>query len=183
MTTSRIIDKNFAEIFFSQIISVAGGLIAGTFLAVFTNKLLFLPGMLILLPGFLEMRGSISGTLASRISSGLFLGVIKADRPNRRIISGNIIASFFLAFCISLALGILAYFFSYFAFGIAETKIIFIAVLAALIANIVEVPLTLFATLQIFRRGHDPNNIMGPFITSTGDITSILALLIALWII
>ncbi len=73
-------NEKFKEILFSQIISIIGGLIAGTFLAVHTDQLLLVPGLFILLPGFLEMRGSISGTLSARLSSGLFLGVIKPNR-------------------------------------------------------------------------------------------------------
>jgi len=56
-------------------------------------------------------------------------------------------------------------------------------VIAGIIVNAIEIPLTLFTTFYLFRKGHDPNNIMGPFITSTGDVTSIISLLIALVLI
>src|SRR3989338_5445908 len=72
----NVIDKSFKEIFSSQIVSLFGGLIAGIILAVYSDKIFLIPGMLILLPGFLEMRGNISGSFASRLSSGLFLRVI-----------------------------------------------------------------------------------------------------------
>jgi len=176
-------DHNFREIFGAQLVSILGGLIAGTILAIYTDKILLIPGMFILLPGFLEMRGSISGTLSSRLSSGLFLGIIKKNRMHGRIIRANILSSFFLALVVSLSLGILAFLFSYFLLGQANFKIILIPVLAGVLANGVEIPLTLFFTFYFFRHGHDPNNIMGPFVTSTGDITSILALLLAVWLI
>jgi len=174
----KIFDKNFKEIFFSQIVSMIGGLIAGTVLAAYTGKLLLIPGMLILLPGFLEMRGNISGTFASRLSSGLFLGEIK-----KRAINGNLIASFVLAVFVSFVLGMTAYAFNLMILGVDFPKIIFLPLIAGIIANAIEIPLTLFATVYIFKKGHDPNNFMGPFVTSTGDITSIIALLIALVII
>ncbi len=176
-------DKNFREIFTSEMVSLLGGLFAGTMLAIYTDKLLLIPGMLLLLPGFLEMRGNISGTLASRLSSGLFLDVIKPNRPSRRIVRGNLLASFFLAIVASLALGIIGFVFNYFVLGVFYPRIILLPLIAGIIANAIEIALTFSATFYFFRKGHDPNNIMGPFITTTGDISSILSLLIVIAII
>lgn len=175
-----IFDKGFKEILVTQIITVGGGLIAGILLAVYTDKLLLIPGILILLPGFLEMRGSISGSFASRISSGLFLGVINPKLTKiTKLIRGNIIASFWLTFLGALVLGLLAFAFNYVVLKVFTPQLIFIPVIASLISNILQIPLTLILTLYLFKRGHDPNNIMGPFITSSEDIMSIVSLLIA----
>ncbi len=178
-----ILDKNFKEIFLSQIVSIIGGLITGTILVAYTEKLFLIPGLLILLPGFLEMRGNISGSFTSRLSSGLFLGVIKPNKIKTKIINGNLMASFFLAIIISLTLGILAFLFNYLILKVVYVKIIFVPLIAGVIANTIEIPLALATTFYLFKRGHDPNNIMGPFITSTGDVTSIIALLVAITII
>jgi mgtE-like transporter len=186
MGFSDIFDRNFREILTSQFVSITGGLIAGIALAVYTDKLLLIPGMLILIPGFLEMRGNISGSFASRLSSGLFLGVIKPEqkaRTNKKILRGNLLASFALAMIVSGVLGCIALGFNYFVLGIWTPTIIFIALIAGIIANAIEIPLTAFFTFYLFRKGHDPNNIMGPFITSTGDIISIVSLLFALVLI
>ena len=78
-----LFDKDFKEILFSQSMAVIGGIIAGTLLALYTDKILLIPGMVILIPGFLEMRGNISGTLSARLSSGLFLGVFKSSKEKR----------------------------------------------------------------------------------------------------
>jgi mgtE-like transporter len=176
----KLFDKDFEEIFYSQILSLLGGIVGGTLLAIYTNQLLMLPGMLILLPGFLEMRGNISGSFASRLSSGLFLGVINPKKYNTRIIRGNFIASFLLVILVTLALGIVAFAFSFFIFGIYAIKIIPMALLAGLLANLIEIPLTLYMTFYLFRKGHDPNNIMGTIITTTGDVISIISLLITM---
>lgn len=178
-----VFDKNFKDILQSQLVSIAGGLIAGTFLAVYTEKLLLIPGMLILLPGFLEVRGNISGSFAARLSSGLFLKVIHPTRIKTHIIKGNLLASFFLATIVSFILGAIAFLFTYLVTGIVSYKIIIVPVIAGIVANAVEIPLTMIMTFYLFKKGHDPNNIMGPFVTSTGDITSIIALLLTLVII
>ncbi len=179
----KLFGKNFQEIFTSQIVSLLSGIIVGTILAVYTDKILLIPGMLILLPGFLEMRGSISGTFAARITSGLFLSAINPDHIRSRIIRGNLSASFFLAVLVSGMLGLIAFAANYLILHVVFPKIILIPLIAGIVANSIEIPLALFATLYLFRKGHDPNNIIGPFITSTGDLTSVLALLITVVII
>lgn len=179
----KIFDRNFGEIFSAQLFSIFGGLIAGIILAVYTDKIFLVPGILIIFPGFLEMRGNISGSLASRLSSGLFLGVINPDKVNTGIIKGNLLASFALVLIVSLVLGLLAFIFNFFVFKLATPEIILIPIVAGIIANTIEIPFTLFATIKLFKRGHDPNNIMGPIVTSTGDVTSILALIVAMAVI
>lgn len=178
-----VFDKNFRDILQSQFISIIGGLIAGAFLAIYTEKLLLVPGMLILLPGFLEVRGNISGSFAARLSSGLFLKVINPSKTKTHIIKGNLLASFFLATIVSFVLGFIAFLFTYLVIGVVSYKVIIIPIIAGILANAVEIPLTMGVTFYLFKKGHDPNNVMGPFVTSTGDVTSIIALLLTLVII
>jgi len=178
-----IFDKSFKEIFSAQIFAIIGGTLAGIILAAYTDKIFIIPGMLIILPGFMAMRGNISGTFASRISSGLFLGVIKPDEKKSKIIRGNINGSFVLALMVSIALGLVAFLFNYLIAGVIVFKIIFVPILAGILSNFILNPLTLFATIYIFKRGDDPNNIIGPIITTTGDLTSIASLLLVVMLI
>lgn len=164
------------EIISAEFISITGAVIAGIVLVSMIDKLYLVPGLLILLPGFLEMRGSISGSLASRLSSGLFLGALKPKIKNNRTLRGNIIASIILVFITSLALGLMAYAVGFFLFGISSTEIIYISVIAGLLSNAIQIPLTIFMTFWFFKKGHDPNNIMGPYTTTAGDIISVISL-------
>lgn len=175
-----LIDRNFREIFFSQIVSIVSGILAGIFLATYTDTLLLIPGIFILIPGFLEMRGNISGAFSARLSSGLFLRVVKPYGFGAKIVKGNLFASFLLAVIVSFVLGLIAFVITFLLFKVVVIKLLFIPVIAGILANAVEIPLALIATFYLFSKGHDPNNIMGPFITSTGDVVSVLALIIAL---
>lgn len=178
-----MLSTDFKEIFTGELVSVTGGVLAGTALAFTTDQLQLLPGLLMILPGFLEMRGSISGSLSSRLSSGLFLGVLKPKMEHNRIVRGNVFAALILTMLVCVLLGILAYGVNYLLFGIIEAKIIFIVILAGLIASAIEIPAAIFFTFWLFKRGHDPNNVMGPFITTSEDIVSVFALLLAIVII
>jgi len=175
--------KDFREIFSAEILSITGGLFAGTLLAFAIGKIELVPGIFILLPGFLEMRGNISGSLSARLSSGLHLGIVKPKIEKNKIVRGNVIASVLLVIIVSAVLGTVAYFANLYFFGVNNISIIFIALFAGIFSNIIEIPITIFTTFWLFRHGHDPNNIMGPYVTTIGDIVSILSLLIAIVII
>ncbi len=170
---------DFKEILTAEFLSISGGLFAGLMLVGFTKQLSLIPGLFILIPGFLEMRGSLGGTLSSRISSGLFLGVIK-PKMNDNIIKSNIIGHVILILICSLILGIFAYISSSYFFGIENIKLIYISIISGVI-SLLMTPITIYTTLFVFKKGHDPNNIMGPYITTIGDITSIVSFSIAIW--
>ncbi len=174
-----VLKKEYEEIFVAEIISISGGLLAGTLLAFHINQILLIPGLLILLPGFLELRGNVSGALAARLGTALDLKKMKPTL-NNKIVNQNIIASFIEVLVVALALATVAYVVTYFFFGAATPKIFLIAIVAALISNLIEVVATTFAVFAIYRAGHDPNNIMGPYVTTTGDIISVLSLLFAI---
>ncbi|MBI4015955.1 MAG: magnesium transporter [Candidatus Aenigmarchaeota archaeon] len=176
-------NKDFKEILSIEIVSMTGGLFAGFLLAFITNKLEVIPGLLLLLPGFLEIRGSISGSLSARISSALFLKVLKPTISKQRILYGNITAAVAMGIILSLILGVMAFLLSFFVFQINYPNIILMSLIAGVLATIIEIPLTLSATFWLFKRGHDPNNVMGPYITTVGDIVSVLSIMFAMVII
>ena len=175
--------KDFDEIVTAEMASTAGGLLAGTLLAFITDQIELIPALLIFLPGFLEMRGNISGSLAARLSSGLYLGAERPRIRKNRILKGNVYAALILVVVVSLMLGIVAFFANMTFFGILDYRIIAIALIAGLLSNVVEIPVAVLSTFWLFRHGHDPNNIMGPYVTTTGDVSSIIAIFIAIVII
>lgn len=178
-----IFTKDFKEIFFTQIVSITGGLLVGTFLAFALDKVYLIPGFFILLPGLLDMRGSVSGSLAARLSAGLHLGVIKPKVLINRITIGNIKAALLITIIVSFLIGLVAYFVNFFLFDINYPKMILISLFAGLLSNVIEIPLTVLLTFWLFKRGFDPNNIMGPYISTSGDISTVVSLLIAIVII
>ena len=178
-----MLNKEFREIFSAEIISMTGGLLAGSILAAYIDKILLIPGLLIFLPGFLEMRGNISGSLAARLGTALDLKKIPVKIDGSRFVSKNVAATFIEAFAVALSLAFVAYLVTYFVFGTATFEIFWIAIIAAVLANVIEAILTVHATFWLFKKGHDPNNIMGPYVTTTGDVVSVISLLLAIVVI
>lgn len=175
----KIIDKDFFEISVSELISVTGGIIAGIFLLGLIDKLSLIPGLLILLPGFLEMHGNIAGSLAGRLSIALYTKKIKPKFKKSRFLTDNILATIFLVIIVSLVLGLVAYLAVYYFSNINDIRVLYIALFAAILTIILEMPITILSTFWLFRHKYDPDDIMGPYVTTLGDIISILSLFLA----
>jgi mgtE-like transporter len=175
--------KDFDEILTAEMASITGGVAAGTLLAYITHQVELIPALFIFLPGFLEMRGNISGSLSARLSSALFLDAAKPRVRKNRILRGNVLASILLVIVLSTMLGAVAFLANMAFFHVTDYRIIPIAFIAGLLSNLIEIPLTVFTTFWLFRHGYDPNNIMGPYVTTTGDISSIISIFIAIVII
>ena len=170
--------KTFKEIGVSQTFSIIGGLTAGSLLAIYTDKILLIPGLFILLPGFLEMGNAISGSLSSRISSKLH-----QRKLTNKILIKNIIASFLLIILSSVILGGITYSLSRFIFHITDFNLVLIPIIAAIISGIILLPLTSKIVLWLYHHHDDPDNLIGASSTTLGDIINIGAILIAITVL
>ncbi|MFO8016304.1 MAG: magnesium transporter [Candidatus Woesearchaeota archaeon] len=177
--------SDFREISAGQLLSITGGILAGVLLAYLKEDLLVIPGLLILIPGFLEMRGSISGSLSSRLSSALHMGHIKPRirGSGSAFLMQNVLAAFSLVLLISLVLGLVSLLATYIYFDVIYFRIVAIALAGGIISNIVMIPSTVSMGFLLFRKGYDPDNMMGPYVTTTGDLISMLSLFIAVMVI
>nr|WP_243687656.1 hypothetical protein [Methanobacterium formicicum] len=72
---SRVLGETFTALFICAI----GDLIAGILLSGMTNTLEILPGLLVLIPGAIGMRGNIFGALGSRLGSNLHIGTLTPE--------------------------------------------------------------------------------------------------------
>lgn len=175
--------RTFNQISIGLFVATTGGIVAGALLASYTDRIDLVPGLFILLPGFLELRGNISGTLSSRMSSALHLGKMRPRVSGNPLLAANVLASIMLVLFVSSILGLLAYGFGAMAFSIANLDIIPISILAAVISSVIQLPATVLFCFWLFRRGYDPDNIMGPYITTLGDVVSVFSILLAILIV
>jgi len=175
--------KDFKEIFIAELISITGGLIAGATIAFYVDELLIIPGLFILIPGFLEMRNALAGSLTGRLGTALHLGSTEPKVKGNKFAMQNITASFILSIIVALVLATVAYTATYIFFKESSLDLFVIALLAALISNFIENAISLYTTFWLFRKGYDPDNIMGPYITTTGDIISVLSLVVSVAVV
>jgi mgtE-like transporter len=162
-----------------------GGITAGLILDGIKSDLSMIPGILILLPAVLGMRGNISGALGSRIASALHLGLIQAELRWNNTLSENMAASLILNTLMSLFSGMAAYF-AYTLTGNADKvpaslmQLTLIAFLAGTMAGVLLSGLTISLALITYSRGLDPDNVLAPLLATVGDILTVLCLLVAI---
>mgnify|MGYP006306609569 CR=1 FL=1 len=162
-----------------------GAIIAGSILNLMNssnpdnNIFLKIPGLLIVIPAIIAMRGNISTALGSRLGSAYHLGVIKADDIFNNELKQNIVGSLLLSLIMSFIIGILAYIIS-FLMGLSDLPhpiiIIFIVVIAGVLSGLILSFLTIGIIYLVFKQGYDPDNITGPALATFGDIITILCI-------
>jgi len=176
-----VFKQTLREGFLSELFIRAFAIVAGIGLASMKGMLEEFPGMLIMIPAFLQMRGAVGGTLASRLSSALHMGIIEPRLKRSRELSQNLIGTFVLNVILSGLIGCLAHFMCL-LFGFKSSGLLtlfLLALMAGIISNLVIMFVTTITTIKIYQRGLDPDVIMGPFVTTLGDVLSIPCLFLA----
>src|SRR2546426_10050511 len=90
------------------LVSSGGDLLAGLTLGAITGTLADLPGLLVLVPAAIGMRGNIFGALGSRFGTAIHAGTFSLSRRAETVVGQNVIASMALSVSISFALAVLA---------------------------------------------------------------------------
>jgi mgtE-like transporter len=155
-----------------------GGIVAGSTLSGMTDILQEIPGLIVVIPAIIAIRGNISTALGSRLGSAYHLGVIDAENLWNEDLWQNIIGSLVLSFLVSILIGILAYFTTVLIFDISvnPVKLILIVILAGFISAFILTAFTISIIFLVFKRGYDPDNITGPALATFGDIVTMLCI-------
>ena len=167
----RIVKQSF----FALVICAVTSMVAGLSLANLSHLLALYPGLIILIPGAIDMRGTIFGTFGARLGTSLHTGEISPplarSEPLRQQVGGVVIqvlsVSMVLAFVvkgfgISVGLDTLSIY-----------DLVLISVLSSIFSGLILLAFTLLVIDKSFRKGWDPDNISVPFITVAGDVITI----------
>jgi mgtE-like transporter len=151
----------------------------GSILQLKIFQLVLLPSLFVLIPSFLQVGGSISCILASRLSSSLHCGLIAPEAKP----SGDVLLNFWTILLLMLLIGPLLGFFSHalsIFIGFQSPGILTMVLitslsgmLLALIANIS----TFYTTILSFHAGLDPDNVVIPAMTPLMDFAGICTLI------
>ena len=178
-------DSVIKESFIALLICALGDLFAGIVLGKMTFFLETFPGLLVIIPGAIGMRGNIFGSFASRISTNLHIGMISPKFELSEQLNNNILSSFVLTLILSLFLAIIAKIFCIiFHFeSIALIDFILISIIAGIISTIIMLPVTMFISFKSFNHGWDPDNITTPLIAAIGDLFTLPAIVASLYVL
>ena len=169
------------ESLIALLICVIGGLCAGIVLGKMSSFLTAFPGLLVLIPGAIGMRGNIFGALGSRLSTNLHIGLLSPELKRSKILSENILSSLILTLLLSMFLAFLAkgicIIFGFESISLVDFTLI--SIIAGLISTIVMLPLTMLISLKSFEHGWNPDNVSTPIIAAFGDLFTLPAIILA----
>ncbi len=168
--------------FVALVVSTIAGLVAGIVLGSITGTLLALPGLIVLLPGAVGLRGNVFGALASRLSTMVQLGDSRFSRRLDTRSGQNLASAVILSISCSFILAGLAKIVSE-AFGIKNaisfSDFFVISIIGGLIPTVVVLFVTVFLAKACVRYEWDLDNVGAPIITATGDMITIPSLVLA----
>ncbi len=165
-------------------------LIADSFAGVLLNRSIWvfnaIPGLLMILPALLDMRGNIYGAQISRLSSKLHLGEIKGMKDEEVRI--NIVASIALAFTVSYIMIFLTGGAFYLFNGIIISLFIILTIVLTnhFFTSSILTPVAAYLSVKSYEKKWNPDNIGVPLMSAIGDFMVvfflILSTLLILWL-
>jgi mgtE-like transporter len=177
--------RTITQGFVALVIASFGSLIAGVTLGAITGTLEALPGLMVMLPAAIGMRGNIFGALGSRLGTSIHSGLYVPTREREGIVYQNVYAVTVLTLVVSLLLGVLAKTLSS-ALGITSISMIdfvVISVIGGVLSSVVVGAFTVSLSVRAHRQGWDLDSVAAPLVTAAGDAVTIPALFLATFLV
>jgi mgtE-like transporter len=183
--TLRAERRTLRQGFVALLLSTAAAFVAGLTLGSITGTLAELPGLLLLIPASVGLRGTIFGAMAARLGTGIHAGTFDVARGRRSVLGQNVEVAITLTFASSVYLAVLA---KVVATAFGETSIslwdlMTISVVGATLGSAVIGVVTLALAVLSYRRGYDLDAVATPIITAVGDMVAIPALFLATFLV
>lgn len=175
MDKKRILIETLPFLF----LAIAGGALAGLVLGGMKTVLQRIPGLIIVVPAIIGIRGNICSSMGSRLGSAYHLGALE-DGFSSQLLFENLKGSLSLSIFVSALLPFFVWFTSLFLpFSLGATQF-FALILITILTGIVSGFLLSFLVFSIVilsaKFKIDPDNISAPILTTAGDILTLLIL-------
>jgi mgtE-like transporter len=172
--------------FVAHLLATTTGLAAGLILGSITGTLEELPGLLVLVPAAVGLRGNVFGALGSRLGTLVATGSYRLSRRLDTEVGQNLTASIALSFGLSLLLALVAKGVAE-AFGVRNAigtgDFIVISVVGAIIPTAVVMAITVGIAALGTRREWDVDNVSVPVVTAAGDMVTLPSLFLATYLV
>jgi mgtE-like transporter len=166
---------------YALLISSGGDLLAGVTLGTIQHTLEALPGLLVLIPAAIGMRGNIFGALGSRLGTAIHTGTFTLSGRRSTVVGQNVLSALSLTFAVSLALAALAKSIAL-AFDLRSISLldfVVISMVGGLISSAVVLAITVAVAAGSVRYGWDMDSVAAPVITAAGDMVTLPSLFLA----
>lgn len=163
-------------------LGLVASLIAGLTLGSINTTLSELPGLLVLVPGAIGLRGMIFGALGSRLGTSIHAGTFRSSVRRDSVLGQNLQAAGVLTLLTAVLLGVTAKVMAA-GFGVEQTiamsRFVAVSLIGGLLSSAVLAVLTVSLASTAARRDWDPDNVMAPLVTACGDMVTLPALYLA----
>jgi mgtE-like transporter len=161
-------------------------LVAGAFLGAITGTLAKYPGLLVLVPAAIGLRGNIFGSFGNRISTSIHAGTFRWSLRREAVLGQNVLASMLLTMGISLALAVVAKAVAV-GMGISGSidllSMATVSIVGGVLGSIVVLAASLALTAGAVRFGWDLDNVTAPLVSTLGDVLTLPALYLATFLL
>ena len=164
------------------VLSTCAGFVAGLVLGSITGTLEKLPGLLVLIPASVGMRGTIFGAMGARFGTGVAAGIFEPTLERGSLLARNVsvgilstlLSSFYLAAVAKLVASAFAK-----EAVISFWDLVTISVIGGVLASLIALVFTVGIAVVGFRKGWDLDAVTTPMVTAIGDMVTLPTLFLA----
>ncbi len=157
-------------------------LVAGAVLGSLTHTFERRPGLLLLVPAAIGLRGNIFGSLGNRVSTAIHAGEVQLRLRSSTMLGQNVLAAGALTLGMSVALVLLVALISV-GLGLGHTiglaDLALVSVGGGAIASLPVLAATIGLAAGAVRFGWDLDNVTAPLVSTLGDVLTLPALWLA----
>jgi mgtE-like transporter len=167
------------------VLSTGAGFVAGLTLAGIGDTLRTLPGLLVLVPAAVGMRGTIFGAIGARLGTTNAAGTFEVSWRRDGVLYRNVYVAVVTTFASALWLALLARLVAA-AFGapsISVWSLITISVVGGALGSVLILLLTVGISILCYRRGWDLDSVATPMVTALGDMATLPTLFLATFVV
>jgi mgtE-like transporter len=166
-------------------LSTLAGFVAGLTLAHITGTLQELPGLIVLIPAAVGMKGTIFGAIGARLGTANVAGLLEPTLRPGSVLQRNVYVAVVTTFSSALWLAVLSALASA-AFGessISLWRLATISIVGGAIGSALILMITLTLSVLSYRRGWDLDSVSTPMVTALGDMTTLPSLFLATFLL
>ncbi len=173
--------ESLLAILVSLVIVVLAGMLFGSL----RDALVALPGLTLLVPGALAMRGNVFASMGARLGTALHTGELSSRTRGSPRLREEVIVVLVQLFLGAIVLAVIGRV-TALVVGLSTVtlmELVVTAVMGSLVAGTVELLVTVEVAISAHRKGWDPDNVTAPVITAVADLVSIPSLLGAAFLV
>ena len=167
------------------VLSTVAGFIAGLTLSGIGDTLTALPGLIILIPAAVGMRGTIFGAIGARLGTTNAAGTFEVSFSKEGVLYQNVYVAVVTTFGSALWLAVLAKVAAS-AFGqpsVSIWSLITISVVGGALGSVFILLVTVGLSILSYRRGWDLDSVSTPMVTALGDMVTLPTLYLATFLV